>query len=190
MRKWLSIGLLFVCMLSGCARSDASQAKRVVDGYMKQIQKGDFAQAKDYCSKAYASSSSLASYQDTIDTVAKENNYSEKEKEAFAGYVNYVVQAQYAKYSFEEAKQAQDECIVILKVEGVSAEALSTIDVQTMEKDLKQEIFNTQSEEYIITYFETLIEQVKNLPKSESRSYFVLEQEEGQWKIVSMVNES
>ena len=190
MKRWMRLTLLFVLVLSGCSKSETTIAKNVVNGYMKEIQEGHFSEAETYCSKRFNETSSLSKYQETIDMVASESNYSEKEREAFENYVSHVVSSQYATYSFEDVQQSQEECIVILKVEGVSSETLSTIDVQALEKDLKEEFFNTQSEEYIVAYFDSLTQQVSNLPKTDIRTYFVLEKEEGQWKIVSMVSES
>ena len=190
MRRWISLGLLFVFVLTGCIWSDQSQAKRTVDGYMQEIQQGNFEEAEQYCSKEFNKTSSLSSYKKTVDTIAKESNYSENEKEAFEQYVLHVIQQQYSGYSFDQVQQNDKECIVTLKVEGVSSEDLSTIDIQTMEEDLKKEIFNTQSEEYIVAYFNALSQQVDRLPKSDTLTYFVLEKEGDQWKITSMVNES
>ena len=83
MRRWISLGLLFVLVLTGCIWSDQSQAKRTVDGYMQEIQQGNFEEAEQYCSKEFNKTSSLSSYKKTVDTIAKESNYSENEKEAF-----------------------------------------------------------------------------------------------------------
>ena len=168
-------------------REQEEQQKQVPT---QEIQQGNFEEAEQYCSKEFNKTSSLSSYKKTVDTIAKESNYSENEKEAFEQYVLHVIQQQYSGYSFDQVQQNDKECIVTLKVEGVSSEDLSTIDIQTMEEDLKKEIFNTQSEEYIVAYFNALSQQVDRLPKSDTLTYFVLEKEGDQWKITSMVNES
>lgn len=185
----MTVALLFVCVIAGCARGDTGQAKRVVDGYMQNIQQGTFDEAKQYCSDAFNKDSALASTQKTMDAIAKESNYTKAEKAAFENYVLSVVGAQYYAYSFEDVQQNEQECIVTLKVEGVSDDTLSTIDIQTMEEDLKQEIFNTQSEEYIVTYFQTLSQRIDALPKTETRVYIVLDKIDEEWKITEMVNE-
>ena len=190
MKRWIIAVLFFVFALSGCGNREESRAKNVVDNYMQEISQGHFDKAGQYCTDQYNKNASLANYQKTIDTIAEESNYSKREKEVFEQYVLHVIRLQYYSWSFDQVQHDDRECIVTLNVEGVSGQDLSTIDIQTMEKDLKQEIFNTQSEEYIVAFFQTLNERIDQLPKSETLTYFVLTKEGDTWKIAEMVNES
>lgn len=197
MKNWMKrVSLLILAAgLAGCSSaaetsSEETAVREVVTSYLDDFKSGDLNAADSYLSDN-ASQYALGNALDQMDAIYASAGLDENSVAQIKSTLNDMLAHLISSYDITSVSLEDDEATVNVKVNGLTLDELENLESADLLDAIREAISTTDGgidSDALSKGMKVLLDKVAELPTKDYNATFLLDEQDGEWKIDQITN--